>query len=364
MQPYRGYQSVTRFLADDAAKENNMKNLLQIPAASPQKIFDLRESAFAQDLFITAVSYFNFFNRLNEAPSGIDTICDSLGIKKRPADVMLTLFKAYGFIREKAGVFYLTDTAKNYLVKESGFDLTSYVDSLKNRPICEDMRKVLQTGKPANWAAAKQGKDWAASMEDESFAESFTAGMNSRGAYLANGLADVLDLTGYHKLLDIGGASGIYAAILVQKYPHLRAAVFEKPPVDKVAGYTAGKLNLGDKIDVIAGDMFRDDFPKGYDVHFISHVLHDWDIKEVGTVLNNSFRNLNSGGMIIIHDAHINKTKTGPVSIAEYSVLLMFLSEGKCYSVTEMKNLLEETGFKNIGFKPTILNRSMITAHK
>jgi len=129
-----------------------------------------------------------------------------------------------------------------------------------------------------------------------------------------------------------------------------------------VAMYSIKKFGLNKRIGVVAGNMFRDSFPKGYDVHFISHVLHDWDIKEVKTVLKNSFENLNPGGTIIIHDAHINKTKTGPLSVAEYSVLLMFLSEGKCYSVTEMMNLLEETGFKNIEFKSTILNRSIITA--
>ena len=68
--------------------------------------------------------------------------------------------------------------------------------------------------------------------------------------------------------------------------------------------------------------------------------------------------------MIINHDAHINEDKTGPVSVAEYSVLLMFLSEGKCYSTTEMKELLEGAGFQDIKYTPTILNRSIITARK
>ncbi len=285
-------------------------------------------------------------------------------IKKRPADVMLTLFKAHGFIKEKNRQYYLSYVARDYLINKSIFDLTSYVSSLKNRPICADMKKVLQTGKPANWASAKEGKDWATSMEDDGFAASFTAGMDSRGAYLAHGLLRAVNLEGYQKILDIGGASGIYSAILLAKYPQLRAAIFEKPPVDKVAEYSVHRSGLNNRVDVIAGDMFRDNLPKDYDVHFISHVLHDWDFKEVKTILKNSYSNLNPGGTLIIHDAHINKTKTGPISVAEYSVLLMFLSEGKCYSFTEMKDILEETGFKDIKYKPTILNRSVITAKK
>ena len=78
-----------------------MDSLLHIPLTSPERIFALRESAFACDLFITAVSFFDFFNWLNKSPSDVDTICNSLNIKKRPADVMLTLFKAYGFVKER-----------------------------------------------------------------------------------------------------------------------------------------------------------------------------------------------------------------------------------------------------------------------
>jgi protein-L-isoaspartate O-methyltransferase len=339
-------------------------NRLNIPATSPARIFALRESSFAGDLFITAVSYFDFFSWLDESPTDIDTICASLRIKKRPADVMLTLFKAYGFIKEKDKKYSLSSVARDYLIKKSGFDLSSYVSSLKNRPICRDIKKVLQTGKPANWAAARGGKDWATAMADAGFAESFTAGMNSRGAYLAHGLLRAINLDGCRKILDIGGASGIYTAIILERHLGLRAAIFEKPPVDKLAVFTVNKLNLHDRIDVVAGDMFQDSLPPGYDVHLISHVLHDWDIKAVKQILKNSYDNLEPGGTVIIHDAHINRTKTGPLSVAEYSVLLMFLSEGKCYSVGEMKDLLEETGFRDVEYRPTVLNRSIITAKK
>jgi len=331
---------------------------------SPEQIFKLRESAFANNLFITAVSYFDFFNFLKKRPSDFNSISDSLNIKKRPLDVMLTLFKAYGFIVEKDNKYHLSDISDNYLTRGSSFDLSSYVSSLKENPVCSEMKKVLLTGKPANWAAGKNTKQWADSMESDEFAESFTAGMNSRGAYLVEGIINAIDLKKYNKMLDIGGASGIYSVTLLSNDPDFKAAVFEKPPVDKLAQYTINKFGLNERMNVVSGDMFKDNLPGGYDVHFISHVLHDWDLDEVKCVLSNSFKNLQPGGMVIIHDAHINDTKTGPVSVAEYSVLLMFLSEGKCYSTAEMKQILEEIGFEDIQYRPTILNRSIITGIK
>ncbi len=338
--------------------------MFELPAASPARIIRIRESAFGYDLFITAVSYLDFFNRLGKAPADVKTICRTFNIKERPADVMLTLFKAYRLIKEKGGRFYLTDTAKTYLTKESSYDLTTYVTSLKDRPICRDIEKVLHTGKTANWAAAKNGKDWASAMEDDAFAESFSAGMNSRGAYLAAGVVKALDLTGYKKVLDVGGASGVYTAALLDAFSHLQGAVLEKPPVDKVAKYSLNKCGMSKRASVIAGDVFKESLPKDFDVHFLSHVLHDWDVPECKTILKNCYQTLNTGGMIVLHDTHLNKSKTGPVDIAEYSVLLMLLSEGKIYSVKEMQDLLEEAGFKDIEYKPTILNRSIITARK
>lgn len=340
----------------------NRNNLNRTPL--PHRILALRESSFAADLFIVAVSDFDFFNRLDSSPADIDTICDSLGIQKRPADVMLTLFKSYGFIAEKRGLYYLTDVAREYLSGKSDFNLSSYVSSLKNRPICRDMKNTLLTGRPANWAADEDGSDWATAMEDERFAESFTAGMDSRGAYLAQGMVKVLDLRGYRNILDIGGGSGIYAIVLLENNPHLRAAVFEKPPVDSVAEYAIRKHGLQDRIGVVAGNLFEDSLPAGYDVHLFSHVLHDWNFDKVRIILKNSFDNLEPGGKVIVHDAHINQARKGPVSVAEYSVLLMFMSEGKCYSRGEMKDLLVETGFKDIRHRATIYNRSVITGTK
>ena len=337
------------------------KNILK---TSPELIFKLRESSFANDLFITAVSYFDFFNFLKKYQADFDNISKSLKIKKRPLDVMLTLFKAYGFIVEKDNKYYLSNVSDDYLTNESSFDLSSYVSSLKDRPTCEEMKKVLLTGKPANWAAIKRLENWAASMEHIDFARSYTASMNSRGMFLADGLLNAVNLKKYNKILDIGGGSGIYSAVLLNNDLNLRATVYEKSPVDKVAQYSINEFRLNERMDVISGDMFKDGLPGGYDVHLISHVLHDWDFNEVKYILESSFNILDPRGMVIIHGAHINNTKTGPVSVAEYSVLLMFLTEGKCYSTAEMKSVLEKAGFRHIQYRPTILNRSIITGIK
>jgi SAM-dependent methyltransferase len=224
--------------------------------------------------------------------------------------------------------------------------------------------KVLQTGEPISWGAEKEENEWAIAMEKEEFAESFTSAMDSRGAYLAPAFARSVDFSGCNRLLDIGGASGIYSAAVVQKHKHMTASILEKPPVDKVTSYSVNKRKMADRISVIPGDMFKEDIPKGFDVHLYSNVLHDWDRGDVKKKKKKSYDSLLPGGILLIHDAHINGEKTGPIEIAEYSVLLMSSTRGKCYSVKEMEDMLICAGFLNIEVIPTVAKRSVIKAKK
>jgi predicted nicotinamide N-methyase len=275
----------------------------------------------------------------------------------------MTLLKSYGFITETNDKYYLTELSKEFLVNYSLFDLSSYVDSLKDRPICLEMLKVLQTGQPINWSSNKNSQDWTTEMNNDSFAEKFTNSQNSRGVYLANGILNCIDFLKQKRLLDIGGSSGIYSVVILEKYKNLSATIFEKFPVNRISEYFINKYSINN-IDVITGDMFKDNFPENYDIHLLSHVLHDWSENEVELILKKSFNSLAPNGLLIIHDAHINEDKNGPISVAEYSVLLMSSTYGKCYSINELTVMLMKIGFKNISFKKSFVNRSVIIAKK
>jgi SAM-dependent methyltransferase len=224
--------------------------------------------------------------------------------------------------------------------------------------------RILRTGQPANWGAAREGKDWARSMEDEAFATQFTAAMDCRGALLGPALARTLDCRSRSHLLDVAGGSGIYACALVAQHPHLRATVLEKPPVDQVTKRAIERRGLADRVDVQSGDMLAGELPGDCDLHLFSNVLHDWDVPVVQQLLAKSFRALRPGGLLVVHDMHLNENKTGPLPVAKYSALLMHSTEGKCYSVAELRRYLAEAGFAGTEFKPTAADRSIVTASK
>lgn len=330
----------------------------------PTPLIQMRDSIYAIDLLITAVGHLNFFNWLSAHPNDLEGICSELGLDPRPADVMITLFKSYGLLKEESGKFLNTTLAEEQFTDKYEGNLIPYYSIQTERPVVDKMLEVLKSGKPASWGGKKDELEWEKAMERPDFADKFTAGMNSRGAFLAPYLAENFDFSSYNSFLDIAGGSGIYAAAVAQRYPDLKATVFERPPVDHIARQALSKKGYHNMVSCVAGDMFKDELPGDYNIHFYSHVLHDWNLEQNRRLIENSYRNLNKGGLIMILDAHLNREKTGPVPVAEYSVLLMFATTGKCYALSELEQLLTEVGFEQVRYIPMVANRSLIVAQK
>ena len=292
--------------------------------------------------------------------SSLGSIRAHFGFAARPVDVLLTLCRANDFIRTNdEGTHTVTKLAQEHLVRLSPFFLGAYFDSMKARPVTLDYLKVLKTGKPANWASLEDQEDWHTAMLQDDFAKEFTAAMDCRGLALGQALAQAVSrhLEDRRHVLDIGGGSGIYAATMVAAHSQLSGTVLEQAR-DAIAGH-----GLSDRIDVFTGNMFTDPWPEA-DIHLFSNVLHDWDVPEVRSLLERSAETLPIGGLVIIHEVFVNDSKTGPIPAAEYSALLMHVTQGKCYAPAEYGTLLSETGFEVGGYEDTIGDRGFMTAVK
>jgi predicted O-methyltransferase YrrM len=340
-----------------------MRHLLDEPVSDPLPLYRYRDGISAVDLLAAAIAHLDFFTWLADHPNTPGTICAHFGLHPRPVDVMLTLFTAQGLLTQSGGIFHLTLRAREHLVASSPYNLAPYYASMKDRQPTLDMLTVLKTGKPANWGSY-DAQAWAEAMTRPDFAAHFTAAMDCRGMLLGPALAKRLDLADHKSVLDLAGGSGIYSCALVARHPHISATVLERPPVDGIATQAIARQGCSDRVKVIAGDIFASDLPKDHDVHLWSNVLHDWDEPKVRELLAKSSAALPRNGLIVVHDAFINAEKTGPLHIAEYSALLMNITEGKCYSLREMRNYLFDAGFEWQDHQPTAVGRSFIVAHK
>ncbi|QDT60211.1 Carminomycin 4-O-methyltransferase [Stieleria bergensis] len=343
-------------------------NLTQLPSQDPAQILRFRDRQFSAELIAVAILRFDFFTWLdgNGATSEAE-ICSHFRWAQRPADVLLTLCRASGFIETSAaGLTQLTTLGQEFLVAGSAHSLRPYYQPIADSPIVASYETILNTGRPGSWQADADGADWHDSMKDQAFAESFTELMNCRGITFGQQLALALQerVQNHQHVLDVGGGSGIYAATLVARSPHLRGTVLEQSPVDAIAEREIAKHGLADQIKVVSGDMFADPWPSDADIILLSNVLHDWDFPEVEKLLDRCADALKPGGLLVVHEAFIHDDKSGPLPVAEYSALLMNITQGKCYSVAEYADLLAQRGFTCTGLEPTIADRGFFTATK
>jgi 3-hydroxy-5-methyl-1-naphthoate 3-O-methyltransferase len=285
-------------------------------------------------------------------------------VAPRPCDVLVTYLVALGLVdRGEDGRLVATPAAASLLRSGSPTDLGPYFASLRERPVCGELLRVLRTGEPSAWASAGRDDDWAGRLGDPEFARRITAAMDARGAVLAPALAGVLADLRWTSALDIGGGSGVYARALVEDRDERRAAVLERPPVDDAARTILRDLGE-DRVDVVTGDMFAEPLPAGFDLHLLSHVLHDWDERRVRHLLAASYAALPpAAGWSIT-----TRTST-PRSLDRWQWPSTRSSSciqprGKCWSTGELRAMLTETGFTVHDRRPTVADRAALIARK
>jgi ubiquinone/menaquinone biosynthesis C-methylase UbiE len=162
-------------------------------------------------------------------------------------------------------------------------------------------------------------------------------------------LVEHLDLSGARKLLDCGGGDAVNSIALAEANPHLTAAVFEIPATEAIAQKKIAEAGLSDRVSVLAGDMFADPFPSGFDTIMFAHQLVIWTLEENTFLLRKAYEALPEGGRLVIFNSMSNDEGDGPVVAALDSVYFAALPAegGMIYSWQQHENCLREAGFQD-----------------
>ena len=86
---------------------------------------------------------------------------------------------------------------------------------------------------------------------------------------------------------------------------------------------------------------------------FFSNIFHDWSESKCKYLAKKSFDSLPQNGIILIHEALLNDDGNGPLEAAYLSFKMFMGTEGKQFTFSELKLLLSEVGYTDIGVIPT-----------
>ena len=346
------------------------RSALTPPATDPTPIFEHFRGSYGTELLTAAVAHFDLFAKLGEGMI-FHELRGAIGLERRPAQVLSTALRAMGLLQVDAGGrISATPIAREHLVPGGEFDVGGYLGLAARSPGVLEMVERLRTNRPAGSESPDDGAAFIfregieSAMEREPSARSFTLALAGRAKNVAPHLARVADLNGCRSLLDVGGGTGIYAIACVQANPDLRASVWDRPEVLKVAREMADEHGAGDRIDLIPGDMFADPVPAGADAILLSNILHDWDEPECRVLIARLAESLPPGGRLMIHDVFLDDDLGGPLPIALYSAALLTLTEGRAYSANEYRSWMEAAGLVVGPVAPTLVHCGILTGRR
>jgi 16S rRNA G1207 methylase RsmC len=116
------------------------------------------------------------------------------------------------------------------------------------------------------------------------------------GGFLA--LLDKVDLSTASTICDLGGANGTLCGLAVQRHPHLKATLFDLPPVLPIAQRHLDAIGVAEKVTLVGGDFFVDELPRA-DVIVMGNILHDWDEGQKKSLIGKAREALTDGGRLI-----------------------------------------------------------------
>lgn len=150
-------------------------------------------------------------------------------------------------------------------------------------------------------------------------------------------------------LLDVGGAMGTYTIAFLQAVPEMKATLFDRPEVIEIARPFLKGVGLLDRVTLVAGDFYQDEFPKGHDLAFISAIIHQNSPEQNLNLFLKTFRSLDSCGRIIIRDHVMDPDRTQPRDGAIFAVnMLVATTGGNTYTFDEISAGLTQAGFIHI----------------
>ncbi len=343
----------------------------QPPVTDPTPIFDLARANLATELLAAAVFHLGVFELLATGPRTPTEVRAALGLGERAYVVLFTALRAMGLVVDDAqGRLALTALAREHLVQGAPFAVADYVGLTAQGPGVITMAERLRSDRPA--AVAKDdGRTGAAgdggmayiyragmdsAMEQTASARHLTLALAGRAKNVAPLLAARLPMDGVEVLLDAGGGTGIYSIALLQQHPRLRAIVWDRPEVLKVAAEMAAAYGVAARLELRAGDMFADPVPTGAQAILLSNILHDWDVAECHVLVKRLAVALPVGGRLLIHDVFLNDALDGPLPEALYSAALFAITEGRAYSAAEYRDFLRAAGLRPGEVIPTLVH--------
>jgi len=315
---------------------------------NPSELLQLSGGYWAASTLHAAVKL-DIFTILSKNPATAADISGFNSSDLRGITMLLDALTAIGLLVKDGVLYDVTPFSKKHLSKHSDGYLGHIIMHHHNlMPGWARLDESVQCGTPVRTNSSR--------TDDENGRENFLMGMFNLASLGAPLIVPVLDIGGRRKLLDLGGGPGTYAIHFCLHNPDLSAVIYDLPTTRRFAEAMILRFGLTNRISFSEGDIISDDIGSGYDVAWISQLLHSEGPQGAGIILEKAVRSLSPGGLVIVQEFILDDNRTAPPFPALFSLnMLVGTSQGQSYSQGELTDMMARAGIRNIARHPLAL---------
>ncbi len=201
------------------------------------------------------------------------------------------------------------------------------------------LAEVLRTGQPVPEPADEPEED---SLRD------FICGMADISRVASKEVLEKVDLSPFRKMLDLGGGPATAAIEFARQHPQLSCVVFDLPGAIAIAREEILRAGLTDRIETRIGDYYQDEFGQGFDLVYISNIIHSMAPADTDLIARKSQQALLPGGTVMIKEFFLEDDRTSTAAAAYFSINMLVATEGgKSYTLRETREIFRNAGFRD-----------------
>ena len=296
---------------------------------------------FMKSRVILTAAELDLFTHLGKTPSTADAIAEKLGLDREALTRLMDCLVVFGLLEKEMGPYRNTERGAYFSADHPETVLPMILHMNHLWDTWSRMTEAVRTG--------HKGQTEPGLKFEEKSLKAFIGAMHVVAKGLSTEIAGAFDLNPYRRLLDVGGASGTYTIAFLRKNPQLRAVLFDMEKVIPIARERLQAEGMLDRVELVAGDFYRDDLPVGCDLALLSAIIHQNSPEQNIDLYKKIYRALDSGGVILIRDHIMDESRTKPPSGAIFALnMLVNTRGGDTYTFNEVKDTLEKAGFTEV----------------
>jgi len=308
---------------------------------TPESILELARNFMECRVLLTAAEL-DLFSLLSHAPLTAREVTNCLDADERPMTILLDALAGMQLITKRDGHYRCEPDVAALLAADAPRSVLPMV--LHSAGLWGSWSEL--TGMVRGDAAATAR---AHGPRSEANQRAFIGAMQVVAGPRAPAIVAAIEPGSARRLLDIGGASGTYTIAFLQASPQMRVTLFDLPDVVDMARERLQAAGLLSRVDLVAGDFYREELPGDHDLALLSAIIHQNSPTQNVELFKKVHRALVPGGRIVIRDHVMSPDRTQPRRGAVFAVNMLVRTEGgNVYTFADCEAALTAAGFTRV----------------